>query len=302
MSAIADGLDFLMDLFQHNAATVRSGTVADRAGMQAGSAIIFLLMLVTWLVVFQEFARGDFSATITASAMVQTFGFCILSIRVRVMKSVNGISSKTCLMTVIFLCVRLCATTLKRGYVPRTTADANGYFFYQIMDICTVVLASHLVYCCHKTFRHTYQEEHDTLPLVPLILPAFVLSYFINSNLNRSPFFDYIWFTSMNLETVAMVPQLWMMSKIGGKITGISSQFVACVVVSKVIAFTFWVYAYPEVSKRNPDDPTNVAGKQIIGAFGLQLFFVTDFMFYYVKSLLEGTDSVELPQATGLEM
>jgi len=301
MSAIADGIDLLMDVITQKTSTVSNGKVSNRGGLQGASAMMFCIGMLTWFFVFTRFAQGDFSATITASAMIQCFGFATLALRVRMTKSVSGISAKTLTMFILYLCVRLCATTLKRGYVPRTTADANGYFFYQIMDICTVVLACHLVYVCHKTFRHTYQEEHDTLPLVPLILPAFVLAYFINSNLNRSPLFDYIWFTSMNLETVAMVPQLWMMSKIGGKISGISSQFVASLVISKVVAITFWCYAYPEVSKRNPDDPTNVAGKQIIGAYFLQLFFFTDFMFYFVKGVLEG-DDVVLPQMSGDEI
>jgi len=194
---------------------------------------------------------------------------------------------------VIFLCVRLCSTTLKRGYIP---VDRSGHHFYQFMDMCTVALASYLVFCCHKTYRHSYQEEHDTLPLTPLVIPCVILACFIHSDFNRSPFFDIIWFASLNMETVVMVPQLWMISKIGGKVNGVSAQFVVSNVVSKVMCFTFWIWAYPELVDRSG---SNLAGKMIVFAYFVQLLISADFCFYFAKGFLDGSDAVVLPQLGG---
>ena len=42
--------------------------------------------------------------------------------------------------------------------------------------------------------------------------------YFIHADLNRSFLYDTIWAASTNLDTVAMLPQLWMMTRIGGEV------------------------------------------------------------------------------------
>ena len=145
-------------------------------------------------------------------------------------------------------------------YIP---VDRSGHYFYQLMDFCTLVLAAHVVYCCHKTYAHTYQEENDTFPIAHVVLPCVVLACFVHGDFNRNLFFDIVWFSSLNLETVTMLPQLWMMSKIGGKVNGVSKSFVIGQIVCKVICVTFWIWAYPELIDRKG---SNLAGKHIFGA------------------------------------
>ena len=84
-----------------------------------------------------------------------------------------------------------------------------------------------------------------------MVSAAAILASFVHADLNRNIFFDVIWFTSLNLETVALVPQLWMMSQIGGKVHSISAQFVACNIASKVMTVTFWMWAFTELVDRN---------------------------------------------------
>jgi len=301
MAAIADGIDFLTDLsrdlLSSKKSTVKAASGVDYGGYKGASGMCYFVFSFMWLAVWHKVSQKDFSAIITAAAVVQCMGFVILSMRVRMAKSVAGISSKTLSLFVLFLCVRLVSTTLKKGYIP---VDRSGQYFYQLMDMCTVALASHLLYCCHKTYAHSYQEEHDTLPVLPLVIPCVILACFVHGNFNRNKFFDIVWFASLNLETVALVPQLWMMSKIGGKVSTISSQFVACNALSKVLTVTFWIWAYTELADK---DGSNVVGQQIIGAYLIQLALSADFMFYYAKGLLEGTDAVVLPQAAdGIEL
>ena len=40
----------------------------------------------------------------------------------------------------------------------------------------------------------------------------------MHADLNRSELFDTIWAVSTNIDTLAMLPQLWMMSKVGGQV------------------------------------------------------------------------------------
>jgi len=289
MSVIADGIDFVAGILSSSKSSKLEKPGVDHGGYLAASRMAYFAVSFVWLFVWHKVSQKDFSAIITAAAVVQCFGFVILSMRTRATKSVAGLSSKTLVLMVLCLCIRLCSTTLKRGYIP---VDRSGHYFYQFVDMVTVALAAQLIYLAHKTYQNSYQEEYDTFPIIPVIVPCVVLACFVHGNFNRNMFFDIVWYTSLNLETVAMLPQLWMMSKIGGKVSAMSAQFVASNVISKVMTFTFWIWAYPELAD---EQGNNVAGKAIMLAYATQLLLSADFMFYYAKGLLEGTEETILP-------
>jgi len=297
MAALADGIDFILDLVSDMTSSKRvKPTGMDYGGYKKGSALILSTCFFLWLVVWDEFTQKDFSAIVTAGSTVQVIGFLILTIRIRTTKSVAGLSSKTLQMFVLYLCARLPATCLMRGYIP---IDASGHWFYQLMDFCAMLLACNLLHSVHKTYRHSYQDEHDTLPIWPFVIGSVVVAIFVHGNLNRSFFFDTIWFTSLYMETCCMLPQLWMMSKLGCQVNCMSSQFVVATVAAKVMVLTFWIWAYNEV---DAVDPSHKIGTVIVSSYMVQLMLSADFMFYYVKGLLQGNDEVVLPQANEVEM
>ena len=117
-----------------------------------------------------------------------------------------------------------------RRYIP---IDRSGHWFYQLMDFCTLLLACHLLHSVHKTNRHSYQDEHDTLPIWPFVVASVVLAIFVHGNLNRNFFFDTIWFVSLYLETCCMLPQLWMMSKLGCQAPLVLMVLVSCIADTK---------------------------------------------------------------------
>jgi len=297
MAALADGIDFILDLVSDMTSSKRvKPTGMDYGGYKKGSALILSTCFFLWLVVWDEFTQKDFSAIVTAGSTVQVIGFLILTIRIRTTKSVAGLSSKTLQMFVLYLCARLPATCLMRGYIP---IDASGHWFYQLMDFCAMLLACNLLHSVHKTYRHSYQDEHDTLPIWPFVIGSVVVAIFVHGNLNRSFFFDTIWFTSLYMETCCMLPQLWMMSKLGCQVNCMSSQFVVATVAAKVMVLTFWIWAYNEV---DAVDPSHKIGTVIVSSYMVQLMLSADFMFYYVKGLLQGNDEVVLPRANEVEM
>jgi len=297
MAALADGIDFIFDLVSDMTSSSRiKPSGVDYGGYKKGSALIVSMCVFLWLVVWDEITQKDFSAIVTAGSTVQVVGFLILMIRIRTTKSVAGLSSKSLQMFVLYLCARLPATCLCRGYIP---IDASGRWFYQLMDFCSLLLACHLLHSLHKTYVHSYQDEHDTLPIWPFVIGSVVMAVLVHGNLNRSFFFDTLWFASLNLETCCMLPQLWMMSKLGCQVNCMSSQFVVATVAAKVMVLTFWIWAYNEV---DAVDPSHKIGTVIVSSYMVQLMLSADFMFYYVKGLLQGNDEVVLPRANEVEM
>jgi hypothetical protein len=277
--AIMAGLADAIELFVHLVSGSQS--VADRTNVQAAMVVLYVLFGFACLCIWTKASDKDFSVTLTASAAVQLLGFVLLSIKVRASKSVAGISSKTLEMYALFFLTRLASTTVKSGYIP---VDRSGRYVYQLLDVGSFFVVMQLLYCCHKTFKWTYQGDHDTMQIVPLIPPCVLLGYFVHADLNRSWFYDTVWAVSTNIDTLAMLPQLWMMSKIGGEVNGCTAHFTVCIVVSRCLSLAFWATAYADLA----DDGAHLAAKMILLNNVVQLLLAGDFVYYYAKAKLSG--------------
>jgi len=123
-------------------------------------------------------------------------------------------------------------------------------------------------------------------------------AFLLLTNLNRSFVFDTIWTSAQLLETFCMLPQLYMITKQGGKVETYTSQFVVLMFVSRVFAWLFWCSGYQELANGYVENVSagdfNWAGYLIIGMSTLQVLVSADFMYYFVKAFLAGR-AVHMP-------
>jgi len=252
-----------------------------REKLSIGSAYVTFLLCA--LVVLRKFSEGDFSACLTFGSGVQCLGFFLLLMKIRSRRSVAGISSKCMEVYALVFIFRLSSTLVKNGYLP---VDRSGDWVYQTADIASLMLTLQILFKIHKTHKTTYQAEEDDLNIYRAIPGCMLLALFLHGNLNNSPVFDTLWTIGMNLDTLALVPQLWMLTKIGGEVEGQTSNFCAALTVSRVCSFAFWFYGFAELRPR--DGGANVAGWLIIVCHSLQVLLSADFMYYYLSARFSG--------------
>jgi hypothetical protein len=254
-----------------------------RAGYQfSGGYFVFMLCAA---VIKHLFSDGDFSAIYTIGVGVQCLGFYLLLAKVQRERSVSGISAKTLeLYVLVFIC-RLSATCLRDGYLP---LDRTGDWVFQAADCVSLVMALVLLRRVLVAHRDSYQEEYDTMSLTQMVPPCVLLAVFLHGDLNNHFYLDTIWTISMNLDTIAMLPQLWMLAKIGGEVEGLTSHFVAALAFSRACAFAFWFYGYAEIGPQDDATHVNWAGYQLITAHALQVLLSLDFLYYYAKARVKG--------------
>merc|ERR1719421_286660 len=205
----------------------------------------YLAFAATVLSCWHHFSDKDFSFLLTLSGCVQTLAFFLLLHKIRVQKSVAGISSKTLQVYIFVFMFRLSSTLVKNGYLP---VDRTGDWIYQAADIASLLLVFQLLFFVHKRYKTTYQHELDTMPLWKLVPAAVLLGCTVHGNLNHSPFFDKTWTISLWLDTLAMLPQLWMLIAKGGEVEALTSNFVALIFASRLMAFWFWYTGMPELA------------------------------------------------------
>jgi len=238
--------------------------------------ITYLVFGASSLSCWHHFSDKDFSFLLTMSGCIQTLGFFLLLHKIRVQRSVAGISSKTLQVYVFVFIFRLSSTMVKNGYLP---VDRTGDWVYQASDIASLLLVFQLLFFMHKKYSDTYQAELDTMPIFK-ILPAFaLLGSCFHGHLNHSPVFDAAWTIGMWFDTIAMLPQLWMLVAKGGEVEALTSNYVALIFASRVMAFWFWFTGMPELAPK--DGSINMVGYMIVGAHGAQVLLSADFMYHY---------------------
>merc|ERR1719161_972686 len=228
------------------------------------------------LVLWREYSDRDFSFLITLAGAAQTLGFFLLVHKMKAHKSAAGVSSKTLQMYVMMFVFRLNSTMVKNGYLP---VDATGDWAYQACDITSLLLVFQALFYIHKRFKDTYQEKHDSLPIWNAVLPLMLLAGVLHGNLNHSWYFDTVWTLSMYLDTIAMMPQLWMLVVKGGHVEALTSHYVASIFFSRFLTFSFWFTGFPELAPE--DGGFNKMGWLLCGCHGLQLLLSADFMYHY---------------------
>jgi len=283
MSAIVDVMDCVMSIGCRDPEQQCSMQTRYRASTCAAYGFFFIAVVV----IMHKFTDGDFSVVLTMSSAVQCLGFFLLSQKVKFQRTGAGRSSRTLEMYVIFFMFRLGSTLFKNGYLP---IDRSGDYVYQLGDIGSLLIVLNLLYAIHKRHKDTYQAEHDTLEAWKALPACILLAVFVHGDLNNSPFFDTVWTVSLWLDTITMLPQLWMLTKLGGQVESLTSHFVAALITSRICSFAFWLYGYKEIAPLNGG--ANVAGYAIITAHSLQLLLCADFMYHYLKARLSSKQLV----------
>jgi hypothetical protein len=241
------------------------------------------LFILSGGAVWHLVADGAFSSILTMSVIVQCLGVVLLGLKMVSTDSASGISAKALSMDALALCFRLSSTLWLNGYLP---VDATGDHVYQLFDICSLAIIAWLLYQVLVVKRHTYQEEEDSLSVLPMTIMSFVLAILLHANMNNKPLFDIFWMASLFVSTVSVLPQLWLINKTGGRIEALTSHHIAAMAVSRVLSGIFMWHARRDITCYQWIGGMNHAIWAILGAHLFHLVFLGDFAYYYLKAVL----------------
>mmetsp|Transcript_82897 Transcript_82897/g.152060 ORF Transcript_82897/g.152060 Transcript_82897/m.152060 type:complete len:281 (-) Transcript_82897:96-938(-) len=244
-------------------------------------------------------ADGNFSAIITISVMFQCLAAVLLSLQVLSTNSASGISMRALGLDVMALCFRLSSTLWLQGYLP---VDASGDYIFQALDLCSVGILLWLLYHVLVVKRSTYQEDEDSLPVFPLILGSVILAILFHGNMNSRPVFDSLWMAGVFLSTVAVLPQLWLITRTGGQVDALTSHYIAAMAASRALSGVFMWHASEDISCEPWVGSFNHAIWAILGSHLLHLLLLGDFGFYYIKAVVaQGLACrIDIPEACGV--
>jgi len=259
-----------------------------------GVIVAYLLFATVAGLVYRLIAQEEFSSILTLSAIFQCLAFSLLGIQVLSAGSVHGISAKSLTLDAVALACRLSSTIWLEGYLPN---DQTGDYLYQIIDAVSLVMVLwllHRVLCVQRT---TYDAEDDVLPAAPFAIGCFVLALLLHGDLNDRPLFDALWMCGLFVSAVAVLPQLWMMTRSLASVPALTSHFIAVMAFSRILSGTYMWHAHSEITCEPWITGFNHSGYAILAAHSIHLLLLGDFAYFYGKTLVSSGlhSSLELP-------
>ncbi|KAI5123798.1 hypothetical protein M0805_009093 [Coniferiporia weirii] len=195
----------------------------------------------------------------------------ILLHKIQTTRTCRGISFKTQVMYVVVFLAR---------YLDLFFGEWVS-LYNTIMKLFFIGSSCYILYLMKVRFRPTQDPSIDTFRVEFLVGPALLLSLIFNYKFS---FIEVLWSFSIFLESVAILPQLFMLQRTGEAET-ITTHYLAALGAYRGLYIPNWIYRY--FSEGTVDPIAVIAG---IVQTGLYL----DFFYIYVTKVLHG-QKFELP-------
>ncbi|VDL71675.1 unnamed protein product [Nippostrongylus brasiliensis] len=138
------------------------------------------------------------------------------------------------------------------------------------------------VYLMWIKFKATYDRNNDSLRLEFLVIPAAILALLVN---HEFTFMEIMWTFSIYLESVAIMPQLFMLSRTGNAET-ITAHYLFALGSYRALYIVNWIFRY---YTENFFDPIAVVAGIV------QTVLYADFFYLYVTRVLQSNRQFEMP-------
>lgn len=241
------------------------------------------------LVIWWMFSSGDFSFLLTASSLVSMFSFLMVVIAIQQGKSVKGVSLKMMECYILVFFCRAIAIIPFEGYLPY---DKSGDWLYQLCEGFCLFLSASIVYFCRFQYASTYDPAADHMNHMYLVGPTLVIALVLHPHLNNNMISDVAWAFALYLESVTVLPQLFMFMQ-EGKAQAHTSHFLAAQALARLMSFIFWASSFSELSNPNHYIKRFV-GNWVVIIQLIQLIIMGDFIYHYIRCLQRGISVAEV--------
>jgi hypothetical protein len=247
--------------------------------------VIYLVFAIGAYAVYHHVAEQEFSSILTMAVIVQTLATVFMCVKVIARNSAVGVSARGLTLEAIAVALRLSSTVWLNGYLP---TDRTGDHVYQIADFCSLGMLLFLLHRVLVTNRASYQEDDDdSSSMGPTILVCFALAAVLHSDMDENPLFDTLWMTGLFAGVLAVLPQLWLITRTGGRADAMTCHYIAAMALSKVLSGIFMWEAREDITCKPWIEGFQHGIVAILMAHAVHLSLVCDFMFYYVKTMTQ---------------
>lgn len=149
-------------------------------------------------------------------------------------------------------------------------------FYNTIMKLLFLSSSGYIIYLMQVKYKHTYDHVHDTFRVEFAIGAAAVAALVFHLKLTV---IEILWAFSVFLESVAILPQLFLLQKTG-EVENITGHYIFCLGAYRALYICNWVWRYFTEHRRN---------QWLAWSCGmLQTALYADFFYHYYVSCKQG--------------
>jgi len=205
-----------------------------------------------------------------AGDMSHLLAIIILLLKIWKTRSCAGISGRSQL---------LFALTYTARYLDLVTNWVSMY--NTVMKVFFIATSYATIYLMYVKFKATYDSNHDVFRVEFLVIPVAILALVLNHEFS---FIEIMWTFSIYLEAVAILPQLFMVSKTG-EAESITSHYLFALGSYRALYIFNWIWRY--YTEEYYDLIAIIAGI-------VQTVLYCDFFYLYFTKVLKGK-KLQLP-------
>lgn len=194
----------------------------------------------------------------------------ILLLKIWKTRSCAGISGRSQILFVIVFITRY--LDLFTSFISVYNTTMKVFFLASSIGTC---------YLMYFKFKATYDHNHDTFRIEFLLAPCVLLALVLNHDFSVM---EILWTLSIYLESVAILPQLFMVSKTG-EAESITSHYLFALGSYRALYIVNWIYRY--WFEGFYDIIAIVAGC-------VQTILYCDFFYLYITKVIKGK-KLQLP-------
>jgi ER lumen protein retaining receptor len=194
----------------------------------------------------------------------------LLLVKIWKTRSCAGLSGKSQILFALVYLTR---------YIDLVTTYVSLY--NSVMKIVFITSQLATLYLMYVKFKATYDHNHDSFRLEFLLVPCVILALVINAQFT---FMEVLWTFSIYLESVAILPQLFLVTKTG-EAESITSHYLFALGSYRALYLLNWIYRY--YSEGHYDLIAIFAG-------AIQTILYCDFFYLYVTKVMKGK-KLQLP-------
>ena len=195
--------------------------------------------------------------------MTHLLSVVVLLVKIQGTRSCRGISRKT---------QELYALVFSTRYIDLLFSFVSLY--NSVMKVVFIATSYGIVYYMrfHRVVRLTYDKEQDTFRSYVLVGAAAVMAMIVHMKFTP---FEIIWTFSVYLESVAILPQLFLLRRTQN-IDNLTGNYIFCLGLYRGLYILNWIYRYF----------TEPHYKQVLVWIAglLQTALYADFFYYYLQS------------------
>lgn len=217
-----------------------------------------------------------------AALQLEILGLLMLRAKIRSRKSVSGISGMTFVMYMVVYSCRIGLALPFRGeaFVLDLNTPLKDLDPDVSLGFCSLLLVLDILRNIFITYRDTYQADLDVFKAWYLIPACWTISLLIRPHFEAWPFlYGYSWASTLNMDVLALMPQVVMMSQSGGKVATPIANFVAATSISRCGDLFHSLVCLGDTRRSEPFSYWTAVAVQIV-----HLILVADFMYYFCKA------------------